>query len=218
MLNRRLMIANAGFIFIAFGIVLVSHSGLGANSWNVLHIGLSLTTPLSLGQSIQVVSISLVAINWCMGERPGLATILKMVLVGLIVDGILYLGIVPAAQSIFLQVLFMLGGTVCMGFGSALYIKTGLGRGPRDGFMFVLKRLTNWSLVLVRTAIELAVLFLGILLKGPFGIGSIVITLMFGWVMQGSFSLLGYLENKGKLTTWCYQSEKMPPEGYSKSS
>ncbi|NLA05888.1 MAG: hypothetical protein GX881_09290 [Firmicutes bacterium] len=186
----------AGFFFIAFGIVLILNSGLGANSWNVLHIGLSLSTPLTLGQSIQIVSLILVIVNWCLGERPGLATILKMVAVGWFVDLIVFINLVPLAGTWFTQYLDMIGGTLCMGLGSAVYIKTDLGRGPRDGFMFALQRLTSRPLILVRTVIEAGALVLGILLKGPFGIGSIVITLTFGWVLQGSLSFFKLLEKK----------------------
>lgn len=195
-LVRGLICINVGFVLIAFGIVLVLNSGLGANSWNVLHIGLSLSTPFTLGQSIQIVSLILVIVNWSLGERPGLATILKMVVVGLFVDAIVFLKVVPPVQTLLLRYLFMVGGTICMGFGSAVYIKAGLGRGPRDGFMFALRRLTSWPLMLVRTVIEAAALFLGILLEGPFGIGSVVITLSFGWVLQVSISFLELLEKK----------------------
>src|SRR5690554_3426049 len=78
----RLALLNMGFVFMALGIVMIVNSGLGANSWNVLHVGLSIATPLTLGQAIQVTSLSLIAINWILGEKPGLATFLELIVVG----------------------------------------------------------------------------------------------------------------------------------------
>ena len=79
------------------------------------------------------------------------------------------------------------------GFGSALYIGAQLGRGPRDGLMTGLHRVTGYSLRSMRTAIELSVLLVGTLLAGykvlgigtllfAFGIGPLT-QLMLPWVL-----------------------------------
>jgi uncharacterized membrane protein YczE len=67
---------------------------------------------------------------------------------------------------------------------TAAYIGAQLGRGPRDGLMTGLARRTGRSLRLVRTAMELTVVGLGLLLGGVAGLGTIVYALAIGPLSQ----------------------------------
>jgi uncharacterized membrane protein YczE len=72
---------------------------------------------------------------------------------------------------------------VVVAIGSGLYIGSGLGAGPRDGLMLGLGRL-GLSVRLARTAIEITVLVVGVLLGGTVGVGTLAFTFGIGPLVQ----------------------------------
>jgi uncharacterized membrane protein YczE len=73
---------------------------------------------------------------------------------------------------------------VLCGFATALYIGAQFGRGPRDGLMTGLVRRTGASIRLVRTALEVAVVIVGLCLGGKLGVGTIAYALTIGPLAQ----------------------------------
>ena len=82
----------------------------------------------------------------------------------------------------------MLGGIVAIGIGSALYLTTQLGPGPRDGWMTGIARRAGWPIASVRLGIELSVLVIGFFLGGRVGIGTVLFALTIGYAVAGSIS------------------------------
>src|SRR5690606_12285570 len=66
-------------------------------------------------------------------------------------------------------VAFVAAGIVLNGYATALYIGSQFGRGPRDGLMTGLARVTGRPIGLVRTGIEVAAVAAGFLLGGGLG-------------------------------------------------
>lgn len=186
----RFIIMNAGFSFIALGIVLIINSTLGANPWNVFHAGLTNVLPLTLGQSIQVTTAALILFNLFFREYPGIATFLEALVVGTLTDMLIKIPLLSVKGNQLISILYLLVGTISLGFGVALYIKARMGRAARDGLMFVLDRLLPWRLSMVRTGLEVLVLILGYLLGGPVGIGTIFVAFCLGWVIEYSLKWL----------------------------
>jgi uncharacterized membrane protein YczE len=81
------------------------------------------------------------------------------------------------------RVALMLAGLLIVGAGSAIYIGSGLGAGPRDGLMLGLSE-RGISIRLARTVIELTVLVTGIVLGGPIGLGTVAFALGIGPIVQ----------------------------------
>jgi uncharacterized membrane protein YczE len=78
----------------------------------------------------------------------------------------------------------MVGGIVLNGVATAAYVGARLGPGPRDGLMTGLAARTGWSIRIVRTGIEVAVLAVGWLLGGTVGVGTVVYALGIGPLVQ----------------------------------
>ncbi len=76
------------------------------------------------------------------------------------------------------------------GLATALYMGAQLGRGPRDGLMTGLHRRTGLSLRLVRTALEIAVVLVGLVLGGVLGVGTVLFALGIGPVTQALLPVL----------------------------
>jgi uncharacterized membrane protein YczE len=99
------------------------------------------------------------------------------VIVGLVMD--VMLAVVPPAHGLPAQVVVMVAGVVLNGIATGAYIGAGLGPGPRDGLMTGLAA-RGHSIRVVRTSIELTVLWTGWLLGGTVGVGTVVYALGIG--------------------------------------
>ena len=178
-----------GLFVFALGIVLTLRSGMGLGPWDVLHDGLSLRLPITFGQAGIFVGVALLVLNVGLGERPGIGTVANAVMIGLFIDALLFLGIVPnfADQRLLARLAMDVAGVGTIGVGSALYIKAGLGAGPRDGLMLVLSRRSRQRVGLVRTGIELTALLAGWLLGGTAGVGTAIFALGIGPAVEAAF-------------------------------
>ena len=167
----------------------MKQSELGLSPWEVLHDGLSRLSGYELG-TVSIFIGMIVLLLWIpMGERLGVGTILNIFLVGTVTN--LTLPIVPAASQIILQLCWLVLGLAIIGLGSALYLSSRLGAGPRDGLMMGFNRRTGWSIRLVRTILEAGVLAIGWLLGGSIGIGTLAFALGIGPIIQFMFRLIG---------------------------
>lgn len=181
-LMRRIPQLVLGLYLFGVSLAMMVLAGVGTAPWDVLHLGLIRHVPLSLGQAVIVLSF-VVLLAWIpLRERPGIGTIANAVLVGLSADATLLMFDAPGALPA--RAALMLGGVALCGLASALYIGAQFGRGPRDGLMTGLSRRTGLSLRRVRTALEVAVVVLGVLLGGVAGLGTIVYAFGIGPLTQ----------------------------------
>jgi len=180
---RRLTQLYAGLTLYGVSMALLIRSGLGLDPWDVFHQGLAGHTGLSFG-TVTIAVGTLVLLLWIpLRQRPGLGTVSNVVVVGLVVDATLAL--LPADLPLATRTALLVGGIVANGTATGLYLGARLGPGPRDGLMtgFVARR-PRFSIRLVRTTIEVAVLGLGWLLGGTVGPGTVAYALSIGPLTQ----------------------------------
>lgn len=163
------------------GIAAMVLAGLGLGPWDVLHQGLGSRTGIPIGTVGILVGVVVLALWIPLRQRLGVGTILNTLLVGATIDVVLWLA--PDLEPLWLRWVGMLVGVVLYAAGSGLYIGAGLGPGPRDGLMTGLAA-RGASIRLVRTGIELTVLLLGWSLGGTIGIGTVVLALSIGPLVQ----------------------------------
>ncbi len=176
-LLRRLPRLLLGLVFFGMGIGLMVRADLGLAPWDVLHQGVSERTGISIGV-VTILTGIVVLLLWIpIRERPGLGTVLNVLVIGVVVD--LTLAVVDAPEAMWQRVGLLVVGVYVFGPGSGWYIGAGLGPGPRDGLMTGIAR-RGHSLRVVRTGIELSALVLGFLLGGSVGVGTVVFALTVG--------------------------------------
>jgi uncharacterized membrane protein YczE len=183
----------AGLFTFALGVVLTLRSGLGLGPWDVLHQGISRHTPLTFGQASEVVGAIVIGVGLLLQVRPGLGTVLNMVLIGFFVDRILGVNVIPAMAPYGLPAQMLMDGVgvVTVGLGSGLYIRANLGAGPRDGLMLGLHRATGLRVATARAGLEISVAIAGFLLGGTVGLGTIVFALGIGPSVELGFRIFG---------------------------
>jgi uncharacterized membrane protein YczE len=163
-------------------LALIIRAGVGNAPWDVLHQGIARHTTLTIGEAVIVMSL-VVLVAWIpLRELPGLGTIANSFVVGLSADAFLHVFHTPGPLAA--KLALMLAGVLLNGVATALYIGSQFGPGPRDGLMTGLHRRTGLSLRLVRTALEITVVLVGIALGGSFGLGTVVYTLAIGPLVQ----------------------------------
>src|SRR5688572_19725180 len=176
-LRRRVPRLLGGLALFGIGIGLMVRADLGLGPWDVLHQGVAERTGATIG-TITILTGVVVLLLWIpLRERPGLGTVLNVVLIGLVADGTL--AVVDEPSSMPVRVALLVVGIFVFGPGSGLYIGAGLGPGPRDGLMTGIAR-RGTAVRVVRTGIELTVLVLGAALGGSVGIGTVAFALSVG--------------------------------------
>jgi len=186
-LPRRFSQLFAGLVLYGASLALMVRGDLGLAPWDVLHSGLARHVPLTLGQAVILVSFVVLLLWIPLRELPGVGTLSNALVVGLAADATLL--VLDRPDPLWARVLLMAGGVVLNGWATAMYIGAQLGRGPRDGLMTGLVRRTGRSLRLVRTALEVAVVLVGLLLGGALGIGTLLYAVAIGplaqWFLPG---------------------------------
>ena len=170
------------------GVALMVLADLGLSPWDVLHQGISVRSGLSIGMAGIVVGLAVLAAWIPLRQRPGIGTLINVLIVGTTVD--LVLALLDEPEHTIARWAFLLVGVVIVSAGTALYLSAHLGPGPRDGLMTSLAGRTTHAVGRVRTAMELTVLGIGWLLGGSVGAGTVVVALAIGPLLQ---LFLGYL-------------------------
>lgn len=185
---RRLLQLFAGLALYGLSIALLARSALGLMPWSVLDQGVSRTTGVSLGAASALVGV-VVLLAWVpLRQRPGLGTVSNVIVIGIALDA--SLALLPQVSSWPVRALLVVAGTLLNALATAAYIGVRLGPGPRDGLMTGLVRRTGGSVRVVRTAIEVAVVAVGVALGGTLGPATVVYALTIGPLVQLLLPLL----------------------------
>ncbi|MEV8213097.1 membrane protein [Leifsonia sp. NPDC077715] len=178
LLTRRLVQLLIGLFLYGIAIALMVRGGIGLSPWDVLAQGVSLKTGIPFGFVTNLIGLVVLAFWIPLRQRPGLGTVLNVLLVG--PSAQLGLDLLPQQTELWAQVLFFVAGLALLAVATGLYIGPRLGPGPRDGLMTGLHARTGRPIWMVRTAIEVTVLIIGWVLGGNVGIGTLAFALLVG--------------------------------------
>ena len=167
------------FFFLCFGLALFGLgegllivSTAGASPWSVLAQGIHLNVGFSIGIITILISI-VVLIFWLpLNQKPGIATILNALIIGLMID--ICIKFVPTPENYIFQLSLALIAVLTVGLGGGIYLVANLGAGPRDGLMIGLQKKTNLPIAAVRAFLEVTVMSIGWYLGGTVGIGTLL--------------------------------------------
>jgi len=173
-----------GLLLMALGITLtIKGNYLGIGPWEVLHVALFQLLGLTIGTWSILVGFLLILIVGFIEKRfPLLGTWLNILLIGAFID--VYNWLLPDPESIVVQTVVFVIGIIVMGIGAGTYVAARVGAGPRDSIMMMLVEKTGAKVKTVRTSMEMGVAFLGWLLGGPLGVGTLLIAFGLGQLVH----------------------------------
>ena len=178
-----------GFIVYGLAIVVMIHANVGLSPWDVLHQGLSFKSGITMGQASIMVGLVIVILDAALGEGVGWGTVLNMIFIGVFLDIIKSMNIVPVADNLFMGIVMMIIGIIISAIATVLYLGAGLGSGPRDGLMLALNKKFSKPVGAIRMCIELTVLVCGWILGGSVGLGTIISAFGLGYAIQIGFKI-----------------------------
>ena len=178
LLPLRLSKLLSGLFLYGIAISLMVRAGLGVAPWDVLTQGMVQQTGLAFGLLTNLIGLVVLLLWWPLRQKPGLGTVLNVLLIGPSAQFGLWL--LPDFAQPAQQALAFAAGLLLLALATGLYIGARFGPGPRDGLMTGLHARFGWPIWAVRTTLEGSVLLVGWWLGGTVGLGTLAFALLVG--------------------------------------
>ena len=130
MFNRRLLQLFVGCAILGVGVAMLLTPELGSDGFSSLVNGLSIATGMPFVVANALVSVGFVAIAWAGGLKPGLGTIVQVLVVGTTVS--LLLPVLDEPDALWSRLLLLALAFPVLALGIALYLGSHLGAGPAE--------------------------------------------------------------------------------------
>jgi uncharacterized protein len=175
-----------GLVCISLGACIIMKANIGAGPWDALSVGEYRAFGLSIGMWVIVNGIVIMFLNAILlRERPEYVALLTIIVIGILMDFWLSYGLVSWSFDSFLTRLgVFLGGISLLAVGIAMYLPSQFPVNPLDKLMMALQKRFAISLGVAKIIIEVVAIVCAILLKGPIGLGTIVIACLLGPCVQ----------------------------------
>ena len=171
------------------GEAILIKADIGQSAGTVLAQGIQNLTGDTIGWTSFYISIGVMFLWIPLKNKVGIGTVLNIIFVSVAID--VMMPFFPSPDSYALSVVQVLIGILVIGLGSAFYIPSNLGPGPRDGLMTGLHYRTGIPIGRVRFGIEAIFLLAGWLLGGSVGLGTVLVTVLVGEVVAIFFGIVG---------------------------
>ena len=170
------------------GEAILIKADIGQSPGTVLAQGIQNLTGDTIGWTSFYISIGVMFLWIPLKNKVGIGTVLNIIFVSVAID--VMMPVFPSSDSYAVSVVMVLIGILVIGLGSAFYIPSNLGPGPRDGLMTGLHYRTGLPIGRVRFVIEAAFLLAGWLLGGSVGLGTVLVTVLVGEVVAIFFGIV----------------------------
>jgi uncharacterized membrane protein YczE len=170
------------------GEAILIKADIGQSPGTVLAQGIQNLTGDTIGWTSFYISIGVMFLWIPLKNKVGIGTVLNIIFVSVAID--VMMPFFPSPESYAVSVVMVIIGILVIGLGSAFYIPSNLGPGPRDGLMTGLHYRTGIPIGRVRFVIEAAFLLAGWLLGGSVGLGTVLVTVLVGEVVAIFFGIV----------------------------
>ena len=189
----NMLIAAVSLFVNGFGVYLTIQANIGAGPWDVLNLGLSKTLGILYGTASIAVSYAILGIDIALKEPIGIAMFIDALVVGKAVDFFNKIQAVKKCDSLMTGIPIMVIGLIIMAYTQYTYMSASLGCGPRDTLLVALaRRARKIPIGAVSIALLGTATFIGWLLGGPVGIGTIICAFATGPIMQMAFKTVKF--------------------------
>ncbi|MGG3736894.1 YczE/YyaS/YitT family protein [Aeribacillus pallidus] len=185
-MKERALFFIVGLFILTLGVGLIIKSGLGAAAWDAFAVGESNVFGITVGTCIFINGIVLIFINsFLLKKKPEILAAATIFVIGALIDFWLLIVLEPfTPHNLFLQVSYLIAGILTLGVGIAIYLQAKFPASPMDTLMVAIHQRFGLKLRTARIISEGFALTLAFIFKGAIGIGTIMVTLTLGFVVQ----------------------------------
>ncbi|MCR5066529.1 MAG: hypothetical protein K6A14_00525 [Erysipelotrichaceae bacterium] len=168
---RRYLIMTVGSLLIGVGVAAVIAGDLGSDSMTTLEQGISRALKIDMSLAPLIANglfiLALLAVD---RSRVSIDTIICpfQITLGIKLANL----IISPAEGMFMRIVCLVAGYLIIALGIGVGAQSKTGSNPYDGFVLALAEKLGWDYRIVRWALDIAVLLIGVLLGGSFGIGT----------------------------------------------
>ena len=186
---KNYLIMIIGAMIIGVGVCFVVYGNLGGDAMTTFQQGLSVTLNISL-PTAQIIANGLFVIILFFLDRKSvnIDTILCPLFITLGCK--LTIFILPTVTGLTLRYVYMIVGIIIVAIGIAIGAQTKSGSNPYDGTVLSLSKKIKKSFSIVRPICDAGLLIIGIILKGSWGVGTIVATFATGYIANFFMKLI----------------------------
>lgn len=182
-LRKKLLIVVVGSIVAAYGITLALYAGFGGATLAVLWQGIAETFHVSIGAASFVVALAMILFVLIYDR--------SQIRIGTVLYQVVYSGCVELFADChrysthrWVNFFIMLLGVILFAVGTGLYASAAMGRGSYEAVTFALAEKNNLQVRVVRMALDITVVVIGVLLGGRFGVCTIITVIVSGPIIQ----------------------------------
>ena len=190
--NVKPKLETFGLFLFGLGESILVISQNGVTPWTVLAEGIAREFDIGVGLSTFYISCAVLILWFPLKLKPGLGTIMNIIVIALTMGGLIPL--IQFLNEIFNPLILSVLGTFIVAFGSGIYLIANLGPGTRDGLMTGIAKNYNKPISFIRFSIEFLVVFLGWLLGGTFGLGTLIFASLIGPSISISLKLIPFIK------------------------
>lgn len=159
------------------------YAGFGGATLAVLWQGISKTFHISIGMASLIVAIVMIIFAFFYDRSQiHIGTIIYQIVYSFCVD--LFANAHVYSTRLWLNILIMLLGVILFAVGTGLYASASLGRGSYEAVTFSLAEQNHWQVKIVRMILDAAMVIVGVILGGKFGICTVVTIIISGPIIQ----------------------------------
>jgi len=169
-----------GIVILTLGVSLTAKSGVGAGSYDSINFALRDVFNISLSLAISSTSLLVVFLAAFVRKSfPRFITFVTSVIMGVSTD--MWVQVIRnlSADTIVNKIVMFIIGMFLMCIGLAIYLIPKLPANPADDFMVALTE-RGFSIRKAKLSIDITCIVIAFLLKGPIGIGTIILTFGIG--------------------------------------
>ena len=186
LLAKRIMMAAAGIAVTGISVALFKTAAFGTDPFSCLSLGIWNLSGFSYGIVYPVLNVLLlIGIFFADRHYIGLATVMNLLLMGVIVEGFmdLFEGWLPhtdlASRAVLLAV-----AVVLMCFSASLYFTADLGVSTYDAWALILTKRTGIPFRACRIGTDILCILAGFLMGAVVGVGTVITALGMGPLIE----------------------------------
>ncbi|MWC28625.1 YczE/YyaS/YitT family protein [Paenibacillus sp. MMS18-CY102] len=207
---RRCLIYIVGLFILSLGVVCMIKADTGIAPWDALNVALTDNIGLTIGSWVFVVGGVIILVNSIIRMKlPNLAGGIPIIIIGFFVDllNLKVLTFLKLDGALYQWGLFMVGLCI-LAVGISIYLRANLPSVPNDELMLAVTERTGWKIYITKTIGEAAALVLAVILKGPVGVGTVIVMVSIGVLINFFDKLLHKIGFSSTIAHATFNQEK----------